>query len=62
MNRDDSLPVRHHHPLFKKNGLILFLWNGLFQIFRGDTLEKLCSTPFKIVNLPEFKGGRVHVS
>ena len=61
MNRDESLPVQNHHPLSLKNGLIPFLWNSLFQLFRGDILEKLCSTPFQIVNLPKFKGGRVHV-
>ena len=31
---------------FLKSGPIPFLWNSLFQNFRGEVLEKLCDTPF----------------
>ena len=43
--RGESLRIRNHYP-FPKNELIPFLWNSLFQNFRGKALEKSCVPPF----------------
>ena len=46
---------------FLKNGLIPYLWNSLFQNFRGEALEKLSGTPlFSTMDLSISKDGRVH--